>query len=138
MSGQTRIYNTVYGSPWRNCYWFARMLLSTDQYGAAGKNEAFMKLVLTELEPLVLLNTLSENDKYKICRDSLLELLEKFSVGKSKSAVQRRNLYDEIDREINSLDDIVVFLLTIKRIILPNNKSTDKSQEHETFPKKSH
>ena len=90
MSNQTRIYNTVYGSPWRNCYWFARMLLNTDQYGAAGKNEAFMNLILTELEPLVLINTLSENDKYKVCRDSLLELLEKFSAGTSKSALQRK------------------------------------------------
>jgi hypothetical protein len=27
----------VYNSPWRNAYWFARMLLNTDQYGAIGK-----------------------------------------------------------------------------------------------------
>ena len=71
MSSQTKIYNTVYGSPWRNCYWFARMLLSTDKYGAAGKNEKFMNMILSEVEPLLLLDSLSDNDKYKVCRDSL-------------------------------------------------------------------
>ena len=27
---EKKIHNIVYGSAWRNCYWFARMLLNTE------------------------------------------------------------------------------------------------------------
>ncbi|MBQ7067922.1 MAG: hypothetical protein IJM82_02010 [Synergistaceae bacterium] len=120
---QEKIHNIIYGSAWRNCYWFSRMLLNTDQYGAIGKNEKFMNLLITEIEPLIILDNLSEREKYKICRDTLLNNLQKFSEGESKSAIQRKNFYDEIDKEINSLDDIAVFLFTIKHIILPTNSA---------------
>ncbi len=75
----------VINSAWKNCYWFARMLLNTDQYSAPGKNEKFMLSLVNELEPLIVLNTLTENDKYKICRDTLMNNLQKFSEGESKN-----------------------------------------------------
>ena len=77
---EKKIHNIVYGSAWRNCYWFARMLLNTDQYGAPGKNEKFMNLLLSDLEPLM--------------------ILEKFSEGESKSAFQRKFFRDEVESEI--------------------------------------
>ena len=80
----------IYNSAWRNCYWFARMMLNTDQYSAPGKNEKFMSSLVNELEPLMLLDTITENDKYKICRDTLMNNLQKFSEGESKSAMQRK------------------------------------------------
>ena len=52
-------------------HWFARMLINTDQYSAPGRNEKFMSLLVNELEPLIILDALSENDKYKICRNAM-------------------------------------------------------------------
>ncbi|MBQ6983183.1 MAG: hypothetical protein IJQ15_12235 [Synergistaceae bacterium] len=113
----------IYGSAWRNCYWFARMLLNTDQYSAPGKNERFMNLLLSETEPLITIPKLAENDKYKICRDTLMDALRKISEGESKSSLQRKTFCDEIDSMISSLEDIAVFLFTLKYIVLPANQS---------------
>ena len=113
----------IYNSSWRNCYWFARMLLNTDQYSAPGKNEKFMSLLVSELEPMIILDTLPENDKYKICRDTLMNNLQKFSEGESKSALQRKIFRDEIDSMIHSLDDVAVFLFTVKYIVIPTNQA---------------
>ena len=50
---QTRVSSLVYGSAWSNCYWFARMLLNTDQYAAPGKNERAMNILLSKVGPLM-------------------------------------------------------------------------------------
>ena len=123
---EKKIHNIVYGSAWRNCYWFARMLLNTDKYGAPGKNEKFMNLLLSDIEPLMILENLSENEKYKICLDTLSNNLEKFSEGESKSAFQKKFFRNEIENEIKNLEDIAVFLFTIKYIVLPTNEAMKK------------
>lgn len=40
-------------SAWKNCYWFARMLLNTDQYSAPGKNEKFFSPLNISLFPQI-------------------------------------------------------------------------------------
>ncbi|MBR1657842.1 MAG: hypothetical protein IJ697_05190 [Synergistaceae bacterium] len=116
----------IYGSAWRNCYWFARMLLNTDQYSAPGKNERLMKNLLTDTEPLMTIPNLTEDERYKVCRDTLLKTLLKFSEGESKSSLQRKNFCEGVDGMINSLDDIAVFLFTVKYIVLPTNEAMKK------------
>ena len=118
-----KIGNIVYGNTWRNCYWFARMLLNTDQYSAPGKNEKFMSSLVNELEPMIILDNLKENDKYQICRDTLMNSLQKFSEGESKSALQRKIFCEDIDNMIHSLDDVAVFLFTVKYIVIPTNQA---------------
>ena len=118
-----KIGNIVYGNTWRNCYWFARMLLNTDQYSAPGKNEKFMSSLVNELEPMIILYNLKENDKYQICRDTLMNSLQKFSEGESKSALQRKIFCEDIDNMIHSLDDVAVFLFTVKYIVIPTNQA---------------
>ena len=123
---EKKISNIIYGSKWRNCYWFARILLNTDQFGAVGKKEKFMTSLVKEIEPMIVLDTLSEYENYKICRDYFMNKLKDFSEGKTKSSMQRKNFYDEMDKMINSLDDIAVFIFTIKYIILPINSAVKK------------
>ena len=123
---EKKIHNIVYGSAWRNCYWFARMLLNTDQYAALGKNEKFLNLLLSELEPLMTVSDLSEDERYKICHDTLIGNLQKFSAGESKSASQRKIFREDIEAEIKNLEDIAVFLFTIKYIVLPTNSALKK------------
>lgn len=116
-----RAGSSIYGSAWRNCYWFARMLLNTDQYAAPGKNERAMKFLLSKVEPLLMVDALTLEEKYKICRDALMSELDRLAAGESKSAVLRRNFRDDIDEMITSLDDIAVFLFTVRYIVLPSN-----------------
>ena len=123
---EKKIHNIVYGSSWRNCYWFARMLLNTDQYASPGKNERFMNLILSELEPLMVVKNLSEDERYKICLDTLISILQNFSEGESKAALQRKIFCEDIKTEIRNLEDIAVFLFTIKYIVLPTNSALKK------------
>lgn len=51
------VNDVVHNSPWRNAYWFARILLNTDQYGAIGK-----KALEDQYCPL----DTSENEKRKL------------------------------------------------------------------------
>ena len=112
-----RTGNIACGSSWGNCYWFARMLLNTDQYAALGKNERFMRVLLSEVEPLT---------EYTTARDVLMNTLDKFSEGESKSAFQRKHFRDEVDSILHSLNDIAVLLFTIRYVVLPSNSALKK------------
>ena len=112
-----------YGSAWGNCYWFARMLLNTDQYAAPGKNERFMTILLSKIEPLLMAETFTKEEKYHLCREALMNELDRISAGESKSAILRRKFRDDINEMIASLDDIAVFLFTIRYIVLPSNSA---------------
>ena len=35
------IQKAVFKNPWRNVYWFARMLINGDKYGSVGKESEF-------------------------------------------------------------------------------------------------
>ena len=118
---QTRVSSLVYGSAWSNCYWFARMLLNTDQYAAPGKNERAMNILLSKVEPLMRLESLASEEKYHVCRDALMSELDGMSAGSSKSAVLRRNFRDDVDAMITCLEDVAVFLFTVRYIVLPSN-----------------
>lgn len=113
----------IYASAWRNCYWFARMLLNTDHYGALGKKERFMNLLLSETEPLMIIPNLTDYDRYKVCRDTLMNTLRSFSESRSKTSLRWQIFRDDVDSMINSLEDIVVFLFTVKYIVIPTNQA---------------
>ena len=126
------ILRAIYSSAWKNCYWFARMLLNTDQYGAPGKKERFMNLLLSKIEPLILIDNLQDDDKYKVCRDTLMNELDKFSEGTSKMSALRKCFCDDISSMITSLEDIAVFLFTVKHIVLPSNSAIRNIPNHDS------
>ena len=114
------------GSAWENCYWFARMLLNTDQYAAPGKNEKFMNLLLSKIEPLIYLQHITENNRYTICHNALMNEIHRFSEGASKSSRQRKNFCDDLDAMLGSVDDIAVFMFTVRYVVLPANSALKK------------
>ena len=119
-------------SAWKNCYWFARMLINTDQYAAPGKNERFMNALLSKVEPLIMIDSFSKEDTYKICRDALFEELGKLSEGESKTALLRKYFCQDIDEMITSLEDIEVFLFTVRYIVLPSNSAITNIPNHDS------
>ena len=67
-----QVRDVTVNSPWRNSYWFARMLLNTDQYGAPGKKDALMTALTTEIEAIVGQEHLTDEEKLKVCTDIIL------------------------------------------------------------------
>ncbi len=113
--------DVVHNSPWRNAYWFARMLLNTDQYAAVGKKEDFIEALVGKLESILACNELSNDEKFAVCHDMLLKEIRNSARTGTKAALATEDLALALDNEIKSLEDIVAFVITVRYIILPTN-----------------
>ena len=115
------VNDVVHNSPWRNAYWFARMLLNTDQYGAVGKKEDFISALAGKLEVILDCSTLSNDEKLAVCHDTLIKDITNSARTGTKAAIAAEDLAIALDSEIKGLDDIIVFIITVRYIILPTN-----------------
>lgn len=131
------IQNVVYKSPWRNTYWFTRNLLNTDKYGALGKNEKLMQNIVLESKA-ILNQPLSDADKLTVCLNLTIARTEGSVKPKSKARELVNNFIDYLKNTIETLQDFIVFLVTIEYIVLPTNHamsnipSDDKAYCHTT------
>lgn len=122
MNNDLQIVNdVVHNSPWRNAYWFARMLLNTDQYGAIGKKEDFISSLVGKLESILDCNALTNDEKLAVCHDTLLKEIRGSARPGTKAAFASEDFAVVLDNEIKSLDDIIVFVITVRYIVLPAN-----------------
>ena len=116
------ISETIATSPWKNAYWFARMLINGDKYGAVGTNkESQMVFLANQLEIIISQSTLSNCQKLDTCKEAIKTSLRQLFKEKAKGYHQTELLFSELNKKINSLDDIMVFIITIKYILVPIN-----------------
>lgn len=116
------IHEKIQCSPFKNIYWFARYLLNTDQYGSIGKNkEAKLLSTVTLLENLITNESLDDQDKLQVLKKTLSSELSGMANNTSKTARQVQDLILKLDEEINSIEDIVVFCITMKYVVTPIN-----------------
>lgn len=127
------INDVIYNSPWRNAYWFARMLLNTDQYGALGKKEDFIVNLITKIECLLNCSALSANEKFTVCRTTLLKEIKSSARKGTKSANSSEELAIALDKEFKTLEDIIVFIITIRYIVLPTNEALRRVPSDDTM-----
>jgi len=112
----------IVNSPWRNSYWFARMLLSGDKYGGVGKSKQRQLIDLANrLEIILAQQTLSIVEKIKICCDTLNEMLTNLYNPNSKNYLLTCNLARDVELEIKSVEDIIVFIVAVKYMVTPMN-----------------
>jgi len=116
------IHQLIQKSPFKNIYWFARHLMNTDQYGALGKNkeEQLLKTV-SLLETFVVQEGLSDEDKLTVLKETLSSQILAMYSEKSKAYAMVRNLVDILNQEIQSIDDVVIFCITMKYVVAPIN-----------------
>lgn len=119
---KTDLQNAIYGSPWRNSYWFTRYLLNTDQYGALGKDEKLMQGILSETKA-ILTQPLSDEDKLSVCLSITENKIRTSARENTKARNLRENFIARLLEEVTSLQDFIVFLVTVEYIILPTNKA---------------
>lgn len=109
-------------SPWRNVYWFARMLISSDKYGAVGKDGKLMVSLTSKLRT-VLDQPLTDDEKLKVSL-SLIETMVTDKFRNAKSRLIRTNLLiDDVSKKIKELNDIMVFIITVELVMLPINRA---------------
>ena len=126
MTFADEIKRAVYYSPWRNCYWFARMLMNTDQYGAVGKKDALLMSIVSQVETILEQTALNEEEKFKICRDIIINKISNSSKRGTKAAVLANDLALALDTEINRIDDVIAFIITARYIVIPTNEALSR------------
>ncbi len=106
-------------NPWENVYWFARMLISTDKYGAPGKNKHKMLEMLAGISQVLDDGSVDDALKLDICKSTIINLFTN-STSKMRS-VKNIAFAQDICEKLHSIKDVMVLLLTIKNVVLPIN-----------------
>jgi hypothetical protein len=114
----------IAGSPWRNAYWFARMLLNGDKYGGVGKSKEKQLIELVaQLEVIIGRNILTETEKVKVCQDMITSSLTRLYNSSAKGFVLADLLSVDLNASISSVDDVVVFIVAVKYMVAPMNSA---------------
>jgi len=109
-------------SPWRNAYWFAKKLIDGDKYGGVGKiKERQLMDLCNQLETIIAHTALTTTEKLSVCTSTLTTCLSTLFKPQHKGFALSKVLADEIETELRSLDDVVVFIVTVRYIVTPIN-----------------
>lgn len=109
-------------SHWHKAYWFSRMLISGDKYGAVGKDNQLLQKIANNLK-LISNQKQKINNVLDLQKQTLRSILfEKFS--RSKTLFNRVTLLvNDLDTEIQNEHDMLVFILTCESIMIPINNA---------------
>jgi len=116
------LYQKIEKSPFKNVYWFSRYLLNTDQYGSLGKSKEKQLLhVINNIECFIVQNSFTDEEKLSVCKGMLVKEIKLMNTAKSKAARLADNFIYKLNEEINTLDDLIIFCITMKYVVAPIN-----------------
>lgn len=116
------IRNLIESSAWRNTYWFSRMLINGDKYGAVGtQKENKVLAIANQMEAVLCQTVLTDDEKILICKNTLHTSLNSLFKKGAKGYYQVESLYEDLSADLNKVEDIMILILSIKYILLPIN-----------------
>lgn len=114
----------VLGNPWRNAYWFSRMLISSEKYGGLGsKNTSFIQKLAAGMQLSVDDNTQADAVKVGIAISYFRSLVEERFIRKGKTYEGARLLFEDISKRLLTVDDVKVFICAAESIVVPINQA---------------
>lgn len=117
-------YNKIQSSPFKNIYWFARYLLNTDQFGALGKSKEIQLLnTVSLLENLLAQDNFSDADKLILLKNTLSNEIKSMLTVGTKTYNLSLNLINQLEQDINSVDDVIIFCVAMKNVVAPINRA---------------
>lgn len=118
------IHATIQKNPFRNVYWFSRYLLNTDQFGALGKlKENQLLELVTLLENLSAQKNFSAEEKFLLLKNTLLAEIKNMSKPGTKTRILSNNLVQQLDKDINVVEDVIIFCIAVKYVVAPINRA---------------
>jgi hypothetical protein len=137
-----KLIEAVESSPWRNVYWFARMLLSGDKYGAVGTKKSQQMLEMAcKLEAIIRRSSLSDSEKVIVFQtdievDKWFKCKDGWSIGISCKRTLRERW-----KQVSSADSHALSRYKIKEIWhlitydsdLSDDKLTMLGQQRQVF-----
>lgn len=111
---------------WENVYWFSRILISNDKYGAPGKKNDLLEELIDSLKTLL-------NDEKKKppklldeSKETIKKLIDKKFIRAKSKKERIRLFYNDLFKRLKNIDDVNVFIITLEYIMLPINKAMEK------------
>ncbi len=110
-------------NPWRNVYWFARMLINSDKYGSVGKDSKNLAGLTAQLRLIIDKPGQTDLEKLDICKSVIKEVMT--SRYKNAEASKKRvTLFcNDLEQKLENLADISVFILTAELVMIPINNA---------------
>ncbi|MBS1902924.1 MAG: hypothetical protein JSS75_04400 [Bacteroidetes bacterium] len=109
-------------NPWHKSYWFARMLISGDKYGGVAKDNRLLLRIGSAMRVLES-GPIAPTEKLALQKAAIGNILEeRFSRSEAKLKLVRR-LHADLSEEIQTVEDMRVFVLTCESIIIPINQA---------------
>lgn len=102
---------------WHNVYWFSRMLINNDKYIAVGKEPKLLSTLASSLR--LVAKESKGKDTLNLQKQTLRNIIEERYKKTASRDNRVQRMLSELDEEINTLDDMEVFILTCENIMLP-------------------
>jgi hypothetical protein len=114
----------VLGNPWRNAYWFSRMLISSEKYAGIGtKNTGFIQKLAAGMQLSVDDDTQVDSVKVSLAISYFRSLVEERFIRKGKTYDGARLLFEDVSKKLLTVDDVKVFICAAESIVVPINQA---------------
>jgi len=120
-NGMIEVEEQVLHNPWRNAYWFARMLINGDKYGAIGKETKLLTEICITLTTLLENNNQPSDLKISLAKQVIISLFEKRFVKETGKSARIKLFLEDLLLKLNTCDDVAVFIFTAQNILIPIN-----------------
>ena len=119
MTSEPEAVADLLANPFDNVYWFARMFVSTDQYGGVGTDNKRVSRLVSVLGQ-ILPGVSDEPDDIEGAKQAIFGILKDRRPGTAKYA-QVESLCAELDQLLVTKRDLAVLALTLEHVIVPTN-----------------
>ena len=97
--------------------------MNTDKFGALGKLKENQLLELVTVLENLSEQELSAEEKFLSLKSTLLNGIENLARPGTKNYLSAQNLVHELDENINSVEDVQIFCITMKYLVAPINRA---------------
>ena len=123
INDDSRLEKETIENPWRNVYWFSRMLINGDKYGGIGTESELLASLASNLRLILDKKGQTESEKLNICKSLIREILQN-RFKKAKAKIDRVMLFcNDLEEKLADLDDVRVFILTSESVMIPINNA---------------
>ncbi len=102
---------------WHNVYWFSRMLINNDKYIAVGKEPKLLSTLSSSLR--LIANESKVVDTLKLQKQTIRNIIEERYKNSTSRYDRVQRMLAELDKEIETSEDMEVFIMTCENIMLP-------------------
>ena len=113
-------YSLVH-NPWWNAYWFSRMLINGDKYGAVGTESEFLTEICAAITEITANVQLDPDTQVTISKQTISELFAEHFHRNTARSGRIELLKTDLLEKIGTIDDLAVFVLSAQSIMIPIN-----------------